>query len=70
MESIRSLLQSYSNQVNVVIGIRIAVSMNGIDQYFEIDPHSYGQEVFGKGTKQFNVKSQKMVLEQLDPHKQ
>ena len=70
MESIRSLLQSYSNQVNVVIGIRIAVSMNGIDQYFEIDPHSYGQEVFSKGTKQFNVKSQKMVLEQLDPHKQ
>lgn len=67
MKSIRSLLQSYSNPVNVVIGIRIAVSMNGIDQYFEIDPHSYGQE--SSVPKQFNVKSKKMVLEQLDPHK-
>lgn len=69
MESIWSLLQSYSNQVNVVTGIRIAVSVNGIDEYSEIDPHSYGQEVFGKAPKQFTVKSKKMVLEQLDPHK-
>ena len=67
MKSIRSLLQSYSNPVNAVISIRIAISMNGIDQYFEIDPHSYGQE--SSVPKQFNVKSKKMVPEQLDPHK-
>ena len=57
MKSIRSLLQSYSNPVNAVISIRIAISMNGIDQYFEIDPHSYGQE--SSVPKQFNVKSKK-----------